>query len=70
VLLAAFSAPPISLGHEADTGFSGLRAVILVFVLVALVIGVGQLDLPGWVVAVGLLACGALLRAWEKRASS
>jgi hypothetical protein len=51
-------------------GFSGLRAIILVFVLVALVVGVSQFDLPGWTVPVGLLGSAALLKAWEKRASS
>ena len=51
-------------------GFSGIRALILVLVLVALVLGVSQLDLPGWTVPAGLLGTAALLKAWEKRASS
>ncbi|HET8532477.1 MAG TPA: hypothetical protein VFO08_15105 [Methylomirabilota bacterium] len=51
-------------------GFSGLRAIILVFVLVALMVGVSRFDLPGWTVPVGLLGSAALLKAWEKRASS
>ena len=51
-------------------GFSGIRAVILVFVLVGLVLAVTQLGLPGWIVPVGLLGSAALLRAWEKRVSS
>jgi len=36
-------------------GFSGIRAVILLVVLVVLVLGVSRLDLPGWIVPVGLL---------------
>lgn len=51
-------------------GFSGIRAVILVFVLIGLVLAVTQLDLPGWIVPVGLIGSAAGLRAWEKRASS
>ena len=51
-------------------GFSGIRAIILVVVLVALVIGVTRFDFPGWILPVGLLGSAALLRAWEKRASS
>jgi len=53
-------------------GFSGIRAVILLVVLVVLVLvlGVSRLDLPGWIVPVGLLGSAALLRAWEKRVSS
>jgi hypothetical protein len=51
-------------------GFSGIRAVILIAVLVGLVYGVSQLDLPGWIVPVGLIGSAAGLRAWEKRASS
>ena len=51
-------------------GFSGIRAVILIAVLVGLVYGVSQLDLPGWIVPVGLIGSAAGVRAWEKRASS
>jgi hypothetical protein len=51
-------------------GFSGIRAVILLVVLVVLVLGVSRLDLPGSIVPVGLLGSAALLRAWEKRVSS
>jgi hypothetical protein len=50
-------------------GFSGIRAVILLVVLVGLVLGVSRLDLPGWSVPVGVLGTAALLRAWEKRVS-
>jgi hypothetical protein len=51
-------------------GFSGLRAIIMVAVLVVLGIGVTAYDLPGWLLPVGLIATGVLLKAWEKRASS
>ena len=51
-------------------GFSGIRAVILIAVLLALVIGVSKFDLPGWFVPVGLLATGAILRNAEQRASN
>ena len=51
-------------------GFSGIRAVILLVVLVVLVLGVSRLDLPGWIVPVGLIGSAAGLKAWEKRASS
>lgn len=53
--------PPIS---------PGIRAVILLVVLVVLVLGVSRFDLHGWTVPVGLLGSAALLRAWEKRVSS
>jgi len=51
-------------------GFSGPRALIMVAVLVVLVVGIGQYDLPGWILPVGLIGTGVLLKAWEKRASS
>ena len=51
-------------------GFSGIRAVILIAVLVGLMLAVTKLDLPGWIVPVGLIGSAARLRAWEKRASS
>jgi len=51
-------------------GFSGIRAVILLVVLVVLVLGVSRLDLPGCTVPVGLLGSAALLPAWEQRVSS
>src|SRR6266446_639904 len=65
------SASPISRrGGGSSMGFSGIRAVILVFVLVGLVLAVTQLGLPGWIVPVGLIGSAAGLKAWEKRASS
>ena len=51
-------------------GFSGVRALIMIVVLVALVIGMTRFDLPGWIIPVGLIAAGVALRSREKRASS
>ena len=51
-------------------GFSGIRALIMVAVLVVLVLGVTTYDLPGWLLPVGLIGAGVLLKAWESRASS
>ena len=54
----------------APMGFSGLRALIMVAVLVVLVFGVTTYDLPGWILPVGLIGAGVLMKAWESRASS
>ena len=35
-------------------GFSGIRAVILIAVLIGLVMAVSRFDLPGWLVPLGL----------------
>lgn len=51
-------------------GFSGIRAIVTVAVLIVLLIGVTRFDLPGWSLPVGLVAAGVALKAWEKRASS
>ncbi|HET9856124.1 MAG TPA: hypothetical protein VFR53_13795 [Methylomirabilota bacterium] len=51
-------------------GFSGFRALIMVAVLVVLMLGVTTYDLPGWILPVGLIGAGVLLKAWENRASS
>jgi hypothetical protein len=51
-------------------GFSGMRAVILVAVLIVLVIAVTKLGLPGWTLPVGLVVSAGLLRAAEKKASA
>jgi hypothetical protein len=51
-------------------GFSGIRAVILIIVLVGLVIGVTKLGLPGWTLPVGLLLTAGLLKGAEKKASA
>jgi hypothetical protein len=44
-------------------GFSGARAVIMLVVLVALVLAVTKLDLPGWILPVGLIGTGILLKS-------
>jgi hypothetical protein len=51
-------------------GFSGIRAVILIVVLVGLAIGVTKLGLPGWMLPVGLLLTAGLLKGAEKKASA
>ncbi len=50
-------------------GFSGIRAVILIVVLVGSMWAVSRFDLPGWIVPVCLLVASALLKGWEKQAS-
>ena len=50
-------------------GFSGIRAVILIVVLVGLMVAVGKFDLPGWILPVGLLLTAGLLKGAEKKAS-
>ena len=49
-------------------GFSGIRAVILMVVLIALVLGVVKLGLPGWILPVGLLVTAGALKGSEKKA--
>ena len=49
-------------------GFSGVRAVVLIAVLVALVLAVTRFDLPGWIIPVGLLLSAAALKGSEKKA--
>lgn len=51
-------------------GFSGIRAVILIAVLIGLVLGVSRFDLPGWLVPAGLILAAAVMKGWEKRPSS
>ncbi|MGE0406714.1 MAG: hypothetical protein AB7O65_10460 [Candidatus Korobacteraceae bacterium] len=51
-------------------GFSGMRAVILVVLLVVLMVGVTKLDLPGWILPVGLVLAATLLKGAEKKAES
>ena len=51
-------------------GFSGVRALILIAVLLVLVVAVSKFDMPGWFVPVGLLASAAILKGSEQRASS
>ena len=50
-------------------GFSGLRAVILIAVLIGLILAVTKLGLPGWFLPVGLIATGVILKGAEQRAS-
>lgn len=49
--------------------FSGIRAVIMIAVMVVLFVGVFKFDLPGWLLPVGLLFTGAILKNTEQRAS-
>ena len=51
-------------------GFSGLRAVIMIAILVVLVLAVTRFDLPGWFLPVGLILAGAVLKVSAKRASA
>jgi hypothetical protein len=51
-------------------GFSGMRAVILLAVLVVLVLGVTKFDLPGWLLPIGLVVSALVLKNSEQRASS
>jgi hypothetical protein len=50
-------------------GFSGIRALIMVAVLVGLLMAVSRFDLPGWLVPVGLVLSGLILKNAEQRAS-
>jgi hypothetical protein len=50
--------------------FGGIRAIILVVVLIGLVLGVTKLGLPGWTLPVGLILTGVLLKGTEKKASA
>ncbi|HXU89439.1 MAG TPA: hypothetical protein VFQ62_11355 [Methylomirabilota bacterium] len=47
-------------------GFSGIRAVVMIVALVLLVVVVSKFDLPGWIIPVGLIVAGVVVR--EKRA--
>ena len=51
-------------------GFSGVRAVILIAILIALVLAVTKFDMPGWILPIGLVVSGAALKGWEKKASA
>jgi hypothetical protein len=44
-------------------GFSGVRALIMVVILIALVLAVTKLGLPGWVLPVGLIVSGILVKS-------
>jgi len=43
-------------------GFSGVRAVIMIAILVGLVLAVTKLDWPGWILPVGLIVSGVLVK--------
>ena len=47
-------------------GFSGARAVMMIVALIVLVVAVSKLDLPGWIIPVGLIVAGVLVK--ERRA--
>ena len=49
-------------------GFSGIRAVILIAILIVLVLAVTKGGLPGWILPVGLLVSAAALKGSEKKA--
>ena len=47
-------------------GFSGARAVMMIAALIGLVVAVSKFDLPGWIIPVGLIVAGVVVR--ERRA--
>ena len=49
-------------------GVSGARAVLMLVALVGLVVAVTRFDLPGWIIPLGLIVAGVLVRRKEKRA--
>jgi len=51
-------------------GFSGIRAVILIVVLVVLVLAVTKFGLPGWLLPIGMLITAGTLKGAEKKASA
>jgi hypothetical protein len=51
-------------------GFSGMRAALMLALLVVLILGVTRFDLPGWLVPVGLIAGGVALKGWEARSAA
>jgi hypothetical protein len=44
-------------------GFSGVRALIMIGILIALVLAVTKLDMPGWLLPVGLIVSGILVKS-------
>jgi len=46
-----------------NMGFSGVRALVMVVILVVLVLAVTKLSLPGWILPVGLIASGVLVKS-------
>ena len=51
-------------------GFSGIRALVMIVVLVALMVGMSKFNLPGWTIPVGLLFTGAVLKASIQKRTS
>ena len=45
-------------------------ALVLVVLLVALLFAVTKLGLPGWMLPVGMIVGGTVLKGWEKRSSA
>ena len=43
-------------------GFSGVRAAIMIGILILLVLAVTKLDMPGWLLPVGLIVSGTLVK--------
>jgi hypothetical protein len=51
-------------------GFSGFRAVIMGAVLIVLIVAVTKFDLPGWLLPVGLILSGVVVKNMEPKAST
>jgi len=49
--------------------FSGVRALVLIAVLVVLVLGMSRFHLPGWIIPIGLLVTAGALKGKQKRVS-
>jgi len=44
-------------------GFSGVRAVIMIAILIGLILAVTKLGMPGWILPVGLIVSGILVKS-------
>lgn len=55
---------------EDGMGFSGIRAVVMIVVLVVLVLAVTKFGMPGWLLPVGLIAMGVVVKATEKKTAT
>ena len=44
-------------------GFSGIRAVIMVVMFVLLLMAVTKMNMPGWILPVGLIVTGIILKS-------
>jgi hypothetical protein len=51
-------------------GFSGIRAVVLIAVLIGSITAVSRFDLPGWLVPLGLILTAGALKGAEKKTES